>query len=421
MKLWSFREDLHHLVGPSDTHSKAFLQLTQLLSEPSFLSTVVSALTVGPHDIMLAYQDDSFLAPNAPPYVQMNLSNHGLGSCLASIMQAASDAWSNGHRASILLSPEAHHQALHNPEMWIPAPLDQSIQIIPVDLPADLTAATHIILQEDDNELQAMAASYSARSRRPLPPSFPGGRLPLPPQLTAGLDTSSLEAGTYNFAAGPYAPPTFSFPPGYPHTFLQGKKIPSSSSPEVWSPLLAAAVAPALGHHNPSWTPERASADMQQLIRGALSRLRQNARLDFFCQSLHERLTVGFLLGDKRVTPKRVFLDSGASVGLISIGYALSIGLKVFFSSVQLATSLSPSEGVLGVTGPITLQFGSSPNHVNLTTIFLVTKGMERLYDVLVSNEASHAFKGVTDHGSYTFTLKRPDGAHIVLPLQPAP
>ena len=167
----------------------------------------------------------------------------------------------------------------------------------------------------------------------------------------------------------------------------------------------------------------RAPSELQAQINSHIATSTKHARLDFLDQTgSFESHSLGILINGTRRRPTKVFLDLGATICLIGYSAAVAMNLDIWETSVLLATSTISAQRVLGVTSPLTLQFGLPPNHINFETVLLVTQEMDRVYDLLLSNQVSHAFKGVVNHDiPSTFTLTRPaDGAQIVMPLRPS-
>ena len=79
-------------------------------------------------------------------------------------------------------------------------------------------------------------------------------------------------------------------------------------------------------------------------------------------------------------------------------------------------------QSVFGVTEPIIIQFGTLTNFVSMTIAALVVDGCDKLYQLLISNEAAHRFRGIIDYGTNTITYHNSaDGEPVVLPLRPKP
>jgi hypothetical protein len=153
-------------------------------------------------------------------------------------------------------------------------------------------------------------------------------------------------------------------------------------------------------------------------VLAELRRIAAEVHLHYFFQrSAFASHTVGLLIDGQRIQPQLAFLDSGATIGLMSHEYALSVGLPVFSTTTKLATSTLEGQNVFGITDIITTQFGAGDSAVNLTSVYLVTTGMSRLYVILISNDAATRFNGITDAGNLTFSLSRPDGGMVTLPL----
>lgn len=264
----------------------------------------------------------------------------------------------------------------------------------------------------------------SARSRRPHPHTFMhGSRSRASPVLTnrGASSSSALPLPSSPQARGLQA---FSGSAG-PQTFV--REAIDYSHGASWFPsemqlgLVSATTSIPQGPSRP--TIRRASSELQAQINSHIANSTRHARLDFLDQTgSFESHSLGILINGTRHRPTKVFLDLGATICLIGYSAAVAMNMDIWETSVLLATSTISAQRVLGVTSPVTLQFGLPPNHINFETVLLVTQGMDRLYDLLLSNQVSHAFKGVVNHDiPSTFTLTRPaDGAQIVLPLRPS-
>ena len=102
--------------------------------------------------------------------------------------------------------------------------------------------------------------------------------------------------------------------------------------------------------------------------------------------------------------------------------WAACKNIQCYSTDAELATSTAHGQRVFGTTGLITLQFGTptSGAHVSFETVCLVTQGMSRLYDLLVSNQVLYNYGAVIDYRTLpvTLTLHRTvEGAPLVLPL----
>jgi len=94
----------------------------------------------------------------------------------------------------------------------------------------------------------------------------------------------------------------------------------------------------------------------------------------------------------------------------------------VLLSSIRLVQNgVLSNQAVFDTTWPLVLQFGMPPYRMDIPTIFLVTLDMSQMYDLLISNDASHSFHGTTSNNTQTLTLIRPDGVNVVVPLRPLP
>lgn len=275
----------------------------------------------------------------------------------------------------------------------------------------EVTAAGLVILPPEPPGLQAMAAGTQvhARGRRRHPQTFQSTSQPQPP---LPLPTSAP-------AAAPVQP-QFAFPnlPAHPY--------PASFLPEAisreWSPVMAAN---ARLHPSPTYKPPAAPPAEQSFIDRTISAIGHTGRLAYFAPHL-DPLTVAILVDKVRHCPPLSFLDGGANICVIDLGFLERLGLPCWATSLSLATSTSQGQQVFGITGPITLQFGSptSGASASLTTVCVVTRGMHRLYDLLVSNQVLYDCGAVIDYRSQPVTVTlhfTAEGAPLTMPLGAAP
>ena len=280
--------------------------------------------------------------------------------------------------------------------------MDENIE--PIQEAADelqyMNVHTLLLMPDSDLEPVAAAASYSARSRNPLPKGFPAKPLA---QLPSQHDSSQGSRPSSSIRSFTAAPP--------PHHW-QSAAINQPRSNQVSTNLVV----------SPSSIPPHAPIEMHRRISEILRELSSHAVLDYALQPKDKpELTIGLVWNGTRYIPDRAFLDSGANICIVSHKFAKSINMPVYFTPVRLATSVLENQLVFGVTPPVILQFGANEQKIDIETSFLVTRGMEHLYDILIFNRASHLFKGVTDHGSNTFSLISPNGSIIRVPIHTNP
>jgi hypothetical protein len=295
-------------------------------------------------------------------------------------------------------------------------------------------AATCVLLPSPENVELVSFAAVSARTRNPLPLGWKNPR-PVNQATRASPPSSSPVRSVVeepSLTPFPLTPFTAATPPLTWSTVADPPSDPSTSSPQVFAPVPAARpqsmvnrfmnshIAAASFHPNPTWRPPAAPTHLAPVIRSLTANISKRSSLDYLLQP-QDRLdaTVGFIYNGVRFVPPRAFLDSGATICLISFAYATQIGLDIFSTDVKLATSVLSNQGVFGTTGPLVLQYGMPPYSVDIPTIFLVTLDMSQMYDLLISNDASHSFRGTTSNDTQTLTLIRPDGVNVVVPLRP--
>ena len=105
-------------------------------------------------------------------------------------------------------------------------------------------------------------------------------------------------------------------------------------------------------------------------------------------------LQVSVSQGDKRIVSKLTLIDGGANVGLIGLNPLTKAGIPCLPTQIRLTTSNGSATRVKGITPPLLATYGAGPNKVEVYHQFLVTEGMEHLYEVLLSNLDTLRFGG---------------------------
>ena len=269
-----------------------------------------------------------------------------------------------------------------------------------------LAAGLVVLPPSSSLPLMASAASaYNARGHRRHPNTFSAGHSgsPLPPPTAP----PSAQAAPPIFTASPHGTTDM-----HPVTFTP------DPIPKDWATVLAATATPSAAHLPlPKPAPTQLQAVIDKLVHLTVS----TGRLAFFTPT-SDPLTIAVIVNGERCLPARSFLDGGASICVMDAAWASRMGVPVFSTNAELATSTAHGQRVFGITGPVTLQLGSptSGAHVSFETVCLVTQGMSRLYDLLVSNQVLYNYGAVIDYRTLPVTLtltRTAEGAPLVLPL----
>lgn len=117
---------------------------------------------------------------------------------------------------------------------------------------------------------------------------------------------------------------------------------------------------------------------------------------------------VSVIYNGRRTTWAKTFMDDGANVDMIDDAVRCAMGVPLFKTNVTLSTSTTTSGGVLGVTAPLTIEYGQGPLSVRVTRPFLVSTGMRGIYDILISNRDTQDMHGIINAGLCTYTLSKP-------------
>jgi hypothetical protein len=117
---------------------------------------------------------------------------------------------------------------------------------------------------------------------------------------------------------------------------------------------------------------------------------------------------VSVIYNGTRTTWAKTFMDDGANVDMIDDAVRCAMGVPLFKTNVTLSTSTTTSGGVLGVTAPLTIEYGQGPLSVRVTRPFLVSTGMRGIYDILISNRDTQDMHGIINAGLCTYTLSKP-------------
>jgi hypothetical protein len=131
-------------------------------------------------------------------------------------------------------------------------------------------------------------------------------------------------------------------------------------------------------------------------------------RLTYFKQPPSDpEACVGLNYNGQIHTKLRIMLDSGANINIMTEDAAKKMGIPIRPTSIRLTTSNEHTTPVLGITPPVQIVYGvGSPAPMRTNHYFLVTKGMDSLYQVLIGNLDTQKYGGITDAGALTHTLR---------------
>jgi hypothetical protein len=163
---------------------------------------------------------------------------------------------------------------------------------------------------------------------------------------------------------------------------------------------------PALGEQRPQpYTVELPPAPPLDEYKLRLSR--QN-KLTYLEQPRTDRnQCVGILYEGQIATSLKIMLDSGANINLMSEGTCKKLGIPVLPTSIRLTTSNQRTTETAGITPPVGIVYGvDTAQPLVVWHYFLVTRGMEQLYEVLIGNLDTQQYGGTTDSGAGTHTLR---------------
>ena len=116
---------------------------------------------------------------------------------------------------------------------------------------------------------------------------------------------------------------------------------------------------------------------------------------------------MGILYDGQVATSLKSMLGSGANVNLITEATCNTLGIPVYPTSIRLTTSNQRTTETAGITPPVGIVYGvGTAQPLIAWHYFLVTAGMDQLYEVLLGNLDAQQFGGTTDSGANTHTLR---------------
>ena len=233
---------------------------------------------------------------------------------------------------------------------------------------------------------------------------------------TAGIDSdweeddsgapmvSTLLAGLNTLAAGIQAlanqvEPRRSARTRGEQTYTTGKRFPSSFTPSPPTLHHPKVVPPVRTSQRPESfrvvrpAPPTVQAYMDQLSLKNDLRYAANPSSDLGqCISL-------LIPGDAGEDPiahsnLRILIDDGSTAHLISEAACRKLGIPINPTTLQLSTSTSASSSVVGLTPALQLSYGTPPAGIMEYHYFIVTKGVEHLYDILLGNIETKKYMG---------------------------
>ena len=215
--------------------------------------------------------------------------------------------------------------------------------------------------------------------------------------------------------------PTYRPRKEFPETF---QPAPNTRSKQPGSPIPAPQATPSNNRtiHAPSFPSRPSSYHLEvvpssptlQEYMAALKGGPHNSLTYFRNSRQHLERCIGLATADGQQvwTHLRFLLDTGANVNLISEALCIKLNIAVLPTEVKLSTSIEHGSAVVGITPPLALVYGVGLEQPLIVFhYFLVTKGMDTLYQVLVSNLDMLRYGAVIDNAS-RMVLLRPHFAH---------
>lgn len=203
-------------------------------------------------------------------------------------------------------------------------------------------------------------------------------------------------------------------------TYRGGKRFPQGFSgvpPALFEPAAghtpkaAVPAAPAAGTPGPRDRPEpfQVSVDLPPpTLAESLDAIRANGKLRYFKPNAPPEESVR-LVYEGTVIGRgwRVMLDDGANANLITRRTCKSAGIPILECDVSLTSCTAHDNPVMGITPPILVVYGvGHPDSIKVWHRFIVTDGMDSLYNVLLGNADTNTFGAVIDAGTGTYTLR---------------
>ena len=277
--------------------------------------------------------------------------------------------------------------------------------------------------------LPSGSSSLSKMPPFPLQGSSSLSKMPPPfhtTQYGSSLSTGQPQPSLRSFLPKPSSTSPFGFP-GLSHPNDQPLARSHTSNVHAAQVLLPLAQASVADSTSSSYEPPDAPNDVQAMIDVIVIDTKE-VHLDYYDQDASSRVSLLVPRSLQLYIPATAVLsDPGASVHVASRKMCQDAGIQIYKAKVRgklikLATSTLNGQSVFGVTEPIIIQFGTLTNFVSMTIAALVVDGCDKLYQLLISNEAAHRFRGIIDYGTNTITYHNSaDGEPVVLPLRPKP
>ena len=272
--------------------------------------------------------------------------------------------------------------------------------------PAPHVGVTCPSLPSEEGCVTALATTYKQKPKKAYPTSYvaatEAGAVEKPDVPTAPGAPAPHPPSAINASRNDTAPGTMRRPLTYEVMELPQQSPFWCPQPSTLSPSSAALLA---STDSSKW----------QVIQSHVEGLGVKARLRYFANDPADPLTKHFSCSHNgiRISPARALIDDGASTEIISKELADRLRLVVYKTNIRLSTSTNTSSGVLGISEPVTLHYGDG---LTVTRPCLVTEGMSRLYDILVSNTDFNAYPGQIDALHQTYLLRLNGRTIVVLP-----
>lgn len=189
-------------------------------------------------------------------------------------------------------------------------------------------------------------------------------------------------------------------------TYREGKRFPkgfSAMPPALFEP----AAQPATQPKRPE--PFAVDADSQPpTLAESVDRMKANGRLRYFRNSGPLAECVGLVTGTTlTVRGLRVMADDGANAHLITRNTCMKLGIPIEPCAMKLTSCTAHNNPVVGITPPIQVVYGvGRPDAVKVWHHFIVTEGMDSVYNVLLGNADTNAYGAIIDAGTNLYTLR---------------
>ena len=124
---------------------------------------------------------------------------------------------------------------------------------------------------------------------------------------------------------------------------------------------------------------------------------------------------VRLVVSGRDIFPAKVMMDDGANVDLMDNTFRVKHGIRLFDIPTKLSTATNTEGQTLGMTEIVGIQYGTGADAIRVARPFLVAEGMSGLYDVLLGNQDTKAFRATICEASSTYAMRRGGQKDLVL------